>query len=304
MFHPYIVVETAAYFLDYIWDLFVAGFVDPSTGPEQTETETNNSEETQSTSAGVLPAVAQQEEQHSRELIPTQIVPPYFSLQIPPPPQVMYAGGLPPQYQPRSFDHARVPSSHSTLPHGYDPRKHNPGLQELLPLNKGATQVSVSTTNKTAVSENSRQDISAQTLQLKNLKPSTVSSAAKPSDGDTHRLESGKASIPSDLVDSKTKTAPAKVVVKDFKKSGAVPKFVPRQAEAAMKRLGQGGLRAESDKLGQQIRRNAVELQDEAQGPRLPDGRVRSQDPLPPEDVSVNKSVQEIRRKLTQVSRL
>ncbi|XP_064614295.1 RNA-binding protein 48-like [Liolophura sinensis] len=259
--------------------------VDPSSQAEQTETETNNPELDQPTSAGALPAIAQQKEQHKMELIPTQIAPPYFTLQIPPPPQVMYAGGLPPQYQPRTFDHARAPSSHATLPHGYDPRKHNPGLQELSPFSSSKAVDSI------------KQDISTQSLQLKNNKPSTTYSDVKPRDGDTHRLEGGKASVPSDLANSKTK-----VVVKDFIKSGAVPKFVPRQAEAAMKRLGQSVLKGESDKLGQQIRRHAVTLQDKAQGPRLPDGRVHSQDPLPPEDVSVNKSVQEIRRKLTQFS--
>lgn len=83
-----------------------------------------------------------------------------------------------------------------------------------------------------------------------------------------------------------------KVLIKDYKKSGSVPKFVPRQAT----KRSASDSRCEIDKLDQEIRQNAFNL-GQIQGPEQDEKAVVSPIVPPAVDKSVRNTILSIRSK-------
>ena len=177
------------------------------------------------------------------------------------------------------FEFARVPSAHSTLPVNFDGR---------LPVHSNLERnnsKSISKTNRitslSSINVNSTKDTS-----------SFVPKISKSADDE----QMGK--VP--------KNVSGKLIIRDYKKKGPVPRFVPRQAvidkDKAKNRLETKDKQLAEDDLNQEIKRNAYKL-GHVEGPTLPDRDVLTKSlNIPVErEQSVNQTVLEIRKRISKV---
>ncbi|XP_046342744.2 uncharacterized protein LOC124123586 [Haliotis rufescens] len=193
---------------------------------------------------------------------------PFEKLWLPPPPVNRGPMGFRPPVHNR-YEYAWVQSSHATLPSNYDGR-----------IDQSAT---LAWSHDPEVVQGPKS----------NPKMDRFEQETKEDNGESKRKEVDMPKTGEKVVSG--------LIVREYKKAGKVPKFVPRQAlkKAGVKDGESPKPKTENDALNKQIRVNAFTLAD-TQGPAMPGNGDQKVNVHPGAQKAVNQTVKEIRKRISK----